>query len=174
MLNSIDATLVGFQDGTHTICEGDSGGPALMTLGGRELIVGVTSYGYQTCPPTMPGTDTRVDAYTAFIDPLVNQFDPPAAKGGDTCSKDTDCTPLLCQSTSVGKVCAQACDPNAMTSSCPSGTQCTSVDNTPLCMKPMMNGNKSGGCDVGDGAPAGLFAIWLALAALALRRRIRN
>jgi secreted trypsin-like serine protease len=173
-LNSVDATLVGFQDNSHGICEGDSGGPAFMTLGGKELIVGVTSFGFNGCPTNMPGTDTRVDAYLSFIDPYVLQFDPPAQKGGDTCMKDSDCAPLLCQMTSAGNVCAQACDPSAMTSSCPSGTTCTSVDGNPICMKPMMNGNKSGGCELGGAAPTGPAAMLLLLLALALRRRVRS
>lgn len=170
-LNSVDPLLVGFEDGTHSICEGDSGGPAFMTLGGKELIVGVTSYGFTNCPPSSPGMDTRVDAYTGFIDPYVLQFDPPAAKGGDSCQKDSDCAPLLCLGTSVGNLCAQACDPSAMSSGCPMGTTCTSVDGSLLCAKP--SGHKSG-CDFGGGAPAGLGAIWLALVALSLRRRVRS
>ena len=37
--------LLHFSDGTHETCNGDSGGPAFMTIGGRETIVGLTSYG---------------------------------------------------------------------------------------------------------------------------------
>jgi V8-like Glu-specific endopeptidase len=169
-VNSVDQTLVGFEDGSHSICEGDSGGPGFMTMGGRELIVGVTSYGFQTCPTSMPGTDTRVDAYTSFIDPYVLQFDPPAAHGGDACTKDSECTPLLCQSTSIGNVCAQACDPSAMTSGCPMGTMCTNIDGTNLCAK--ATPKKSGGsCALGGSAPSSFAALALVLAALLLRRR---
>ena len=172
-VNNVDATLVGFEDGSHTICEGDSGGPAFMTIGGRELIVGVTSYGFQGCPTTAPGTDTRVDQYTSFIDPLVTQFDPPILHGGDSCMKDSDCTPLLCQSTSAGNVCGQSCDPSAMSSGCPMGTECTSVDGNNLCMKPMMK--KGGGCSFAPSpvAPSSLALLLIAIA-LGLGRRIRS
>src|SRR5262249_13066318 len=83
---SFDNLLVNFEDMLHSICEGDSGGPALMTIDGQERIVGVTSFGFQGCPLNMPGSDTRVDAFASFIDPYVEQFDPPAAGAGDACN----------------------------------------------------------------------------------------
>jgi MYXO-CTERM domain-containing protein len=41
-------------------------------------------------------------------------------------------------------------------------------------MKPMMNGGKSGGCQLGGTAPTGPVAMALLLLALALRRRVRS
>jgi len=62
--------------GTGTsACFGDSGGPAFMTLGGVEVLVGVTSGGDDDCTH---GTYSRVDAHLdGFIRPFI------AAHGGD-------------------------------------------------------------------------------------------
>lgn len=52
-------------------CHGDSGGPAFQTIGGREVIIGVTSFGSDNSATSVcfgGGTDTRVNAFTAFID----------------------------------------------------------------------------------------------------------
>ena len=144
-LAHLDDLFVGLQDGAHGICEGDSGGPAFMTINGVERIVGVTSFGFQNCPLTPPsgtpagfeaGNDTRVDSYaTSFIDPIVLQYDPPAKGPGATCTANTDCTPRMCQQTGVGKICVQGCDP-AVATSCPAGTTCTAVDGSNICVAP--------------------------------------
>jgi MYXO-CTERM domain-containing protein len=175
-LASFDALLLNFQDMQHNICEGDSGGPAFMTIDGTEKIVGVTSYGFQGCPVSMPGTDTRVDAYASFIDQYVLQFDPPAKGPGDDCTSDADCFPRTCQQSGATKICAQPCDPAAMPSVCSTGTMCTSVDSRNICAKPAASGGSSGGCSVATGpAGASFFAFAVALLLIgAARRRIRN
>jgi secreted trypsin-like serine protease len=50
-------------------CHGDSGGPALQTINGRETVVGITSFGQDLAffQCFGGGFDTRVDAYSAFI-----------------------------------------------------------------------------------------------------------
>ena len=181
ILTSFDSMLLNFQDMQHNICEGDSGGPAFMTINGKEVIVGVTSFGIDKCPLTQPGTDTRVDAYAAFIDGFVLMFDPPTHGAGDTCSADSDCYPRSCEQTSAGQICAQSCDPAAMPDACPTGTQCTSVDGQNLCLKPGSGGSGGGdkgggGCDVGGGLPggAGLGLMLLALVVLWTARRARS
>ncbi|WP_394831854.1 trypsin-like serine protease [Pendulispora rubella] len=47
-------------------CNGDSGGPALLNIDGKETIVGMTSYGLILC--LLTANYTRVDLYTSFID----------------------------------------------------------------------------------------------------------
>jgi secreted trypsin-like serine protease len=190
-LAKLDNLFVGLQDGSHGICEGDSGGPAFMSFGGTERIVGVTSFGFNGCPLTSPqagyeaGNDTRIDMYASFIDGYVAMFDPPAKGPGDMCTSDAECDPRQCTQTSVGKICAQSCDPAAMPSTCPAGTTCTDVDGTNLCVSNASGGgsggsgggggNKGGGCAIGgnlarsDGALLPFAA--LALLGLALRRR---
>jgi len=186
-LAHLDNLFVGLQDGLHGICEGDSGGPAFMTFNGSERIVGVTSFGFTNCPLTPPagtpsgfeaGNDTRIDTYADFIDQWVLMFDPPAKGSGDACNSDADCTPRACEQTSVGKICAQSCDPAAMPPTCPANTMCMSVDGTNLCVSTTAmggGGGGGGGCSVAHGrAPVGGAALLLALVGLlALRRRAR-
>jgi uncharacterized protein (TIGR03382 family) len=46
-------------------CSGDSGGPAFVTIGGKEYVAGVTSYGDENCQ--YYGVSTLVSAYEDFI-----------------------------------------------------------------------------------------------------------
>jgi hypothetical protein len=74
--------MVSFCYGIAT-CNGDSGGPAFVVDGGREVLEGVTSWGDLTCAQF--GVDTRVDAYRAWLDPLIDARDPA------TCDRDGRC-----------------------------------------------------------------------------------
>lgn len=171
-LDKNNTSLVDYQDGMHGICEGDSGGPGLMMIDGQERIVSVTSFGYQGCPTSQPGAETRVDLYTPFVDMYVTQNDPPAVQEGDPCTSDTDCAPLSCASTSTGKVCTTPCDPTLTTDTCGNGTKCTAIDGQNLCIKPMEM--KKSGCSMsGNGAPASGAALLLVAAALLVSRRRR-
>jgi hypothetical protein len=74
---SVDATSFGFSPSPSQTCGGDSGGPAFLTLGGVEYLVGVTSSGDAQCQ--MYATDTRADAFRdSLIDPVLR-----AARDGD-------------------------------------------------------------------------------------------
>ena len=73
-LGDWDDLLLYFGDANHNTCEGDSGGPAFLTRNGKEVIIGITSFGDQGC--TQGGADTRVDRYTAFVNQYINQYDP--------------------------------------------------------------------------------------------------
>jgi secreted trypsin-like serine protease len=55
-----------FHPSPSQTCAGDSGGAAFMSVGGREMLVGVTSAGDPAC--NVFGVDMRVDAYASFID----------------------------------------------------------------------------------------------------------
>ena len=46
-------------------CEGDSGGPSFATIAGKQVQVGVTSFGDQDC--AFFGADTRIDAERDFL-----------------------------------------------------------------------------------------------------------
>ena len=81
-LTNYNSLFVNFGTSTRNTCQGDSGGPAFMTIGGTEVIVGVTSFGPAGC--TGGSTDTRVDTVAAaFIDPYIQQYDPPNASPPD-------------------------------------------------------------------------------------------
>ncbi len=61
-----DANLLCFsQTDGQGKCQGDSGGPSFATIDGVERVVGVTSFGDQTCAQF--GADTRVDAELDFL-----------------------------------------------------------------------------------------------------------
>ena len=67
--------LVRFGSGGTNTCEGDSGGPAFMTLDGKEVIVGIVSFGDVSCAQL--GVDTRVDVYARdWVLPLLEEADP--------------------------------------------------------------------------------------------------
>lgn len=76
-ITSVAATT--FRYGVAT-CEGDSGGPALITRAGREVLAGVTSSGDGVCG--LYGIDTRVDPYAAWIDEKVAATEPALEAGG--------------------------------------------------------------------------------------------
>src|SRR5262249_35002155 len=63
-LTGYDFLYVEFGDATHGVCFGDSGGPAFMTLGGSEVIVGTHAI---SSSHDCNGTDfsTRVDTLAA-------------------------------------------------------------------------------------------------------------
>ncbi|MCE9579365.1 MAG: trypsin-like serine protease [Deltaproteobacteria bacterium] len=67
---SSTSTLVTIGTSNKQTCHGDSGGPAFQTIGGQEVIIGVTSYGYDRTTTVCynGGVDTRVNAYTGFVD----------------------------------------------------------------------------------------------------------
>jgi secreted trypsin-like serine protease len=69
-LDAFNDQLLQIGDIRHQTCNGDSGGPALMNIGGVSTIVGVTSFGQQFCGGN-GGFDTRVDSQLAFIQQFV-------------------------------------------------------------------------------------------------------
>jgi len=95
--------------------------------------------------------------------------DPPAKGPGASCSSDAECAPRACVDTSVGKICEQSCDPAAMPSTCPDGTQCTDVEGSNICATPPSK--SGGGCDVAGHSPVGGAALLFACAMLLLLRR---
>jgi V8-like Glu-specific endopeptidase len=108
-LGQVESTLVEVGDHRRGTCNGDSGGPAFMKLGGVETIVGTTSYGDETC--SEGGYDARVDVDLDFIDPFLN---------------DPGCTPACegraCGSDGCGGVCGSCGDAD----SCSSAGACVS------------------------------------------------
>ncbi len=151
------ALLLHFSDGTHETCNGDSGGPAFMNIGGQEVIVGLTSYGDVAC--AAGGYDTRVDALAAWIDNWVAQADPgftsstpPTPSGGTQSPPTSSATPMPPSSTGAGGV----------------GASCVSCNNGD-------GPEVHGGCAfaVEDHATGGAALVLIGVVAAAARRRRR-
>jgi secreted trypsin-like serine protease len=82
-LTSYDSLFIDFGTAQKGTCEGDSGGPAFMTINGQEVITGITSFGPQGC--NGDSTDTRVDTISVpFIDPYIQANDPGYTPGSTT------------------------------------------------------------------------------------------
>jgi secreted trypsin-like serine protease len=84
-LSDYDSKFIDFGTSTQGTCEGDSGGPAFLTINGAEVIVGITSFGPYGCQGG--STDTRVDTIgVPFVDGYIQQLDPAggATTGGGT------------------------------------------------------------------------------------------
>jgi trypsin len=123
-------------DGTGK-CEGDSGGPSFATINGVRRVVGVTSFGDQSC--TQFGADTRVDAETAFLfqhapelqcqaDGICNTVCATGALPVDpdcpVCDSDDDCgTDMVCQ---AGQCNPAPFTPGGLGSECTTSSDCDS------------------------------------------------
>ena len=150
-IDSVTPLYVTFGDNSHGICEGDSGGPALVMLGGIETIIGVTAFGQMGCPVTTPSDDTRIDTYASEIDGWVA-----TAEGGGP-------IPAPCNSGAGGGGSGGTGGSSGGGGSSGSGGSGGSG----------LAGGHSG-CDVGGGGPSlpALLLVGAALLALARRRRV--
>jgi secreted trypsin-like serine protease len=174
-LTDVSPLLLHFSDGAHETCNGDSGGPALMTIGGREVIVGLTSYGDAAC--AMGGYDTRVDAMLAFIDSYVQANDPPGAQssppspsGGTQAPSAPPATtspPSGSMSGGVGESCS--IDADCQSALCGLGDHGNRV-----CFPANANNGVNGGCSVGGDEDPGLVLAFLVGLALGLGRSLRR
>lgn len=113
-----------------TQCHGDSGGPTLVKIAGKETIVGISSGTVShTASCALGGTDTRVDAYLGFIDAILKANagtatpkpapTPTPGGAGDDCTTAISCTDGKCTCTAgpnVGRACNGASSSGA--SSC--------------------------------------------------------
>ena len=75
---TVDDKLISYSWNKALACNGDSGGPLLMTIHGNEVIVGVHSFVDGTPADCKgPDSDTRLDVYAAsFVDPIIAEADP--------------------------------------------------------------------------------------------------
>ncbi len=111
-------------------CVGDSGGPALVSLGGIATVVGVTSHGDSACSTL--AAYTRVDAVTAeFVTPTLAALGPGRASAGERClypeqcaGGTAACVPAPDQAGLA--YCTESCSVNA---DCPQPMICVSVTN---------------------------------------------
>jgi MYXO-CTERM domain-containing protein len=181
--NQID-TAHEFIGATGT-CEGDSGGPALDTLG---RVFGVTSRGGVACSTPIYG-----DVYswgdwikqTAQHAATVGGYAPPSWVTGwptdpafsqpimpidGACGGAATCPSNICLEDSAGSYCTRLCEDAAP---CPDGSTCETVDNVQLCQRTPSIAKS--GCSVPAADPTEPVP-WLlpGLGALALLRRARR
>ena len=110
-------------------CYGDSGGPNFMTMGGHEVIAGVTSFGTASSCIAGLGGNTDVVSYKDWIDEFITAHgDDPAS---NTCGADG--------------VCSQGCETPDPDCVCAADSQCNGscddwLHNDPDCF----------GCGAGD------------------------
>jgi len=169
-------------------CEGDSGGPSFATIDGVRMVVGITSFGDQSCAQF--GADTRTDAEKDFLLSHVPQLEgcktdadcpgqvcfqaqciaQPFTDGGlgATCTGPGDCDTGQCANGDGGELCTAVCAVG-QAGACPSDFECLATGNGQGVCWP----NGGGCCDAGGhGGPTMMLGI--GLVAFVLRRRQRR
>jgi hypothetical protein len=131
-LSGTTTTTISYNQPNGGPCSGDSGGPQL-TVGGPELVAGVTSYGDQNC--AQAGVSGRVSAvYNGFIVPFINN----APTG------PLDCNGCIEAATTGMGACmpeVNACFSNA---SCSALVDCYQGCNTSSCIQQCNNSHPNG------------------------------
>jgi hypothetical protein len=156
---SVDSQAFTFGPSPSLTCFGDSGGPAFLTVGGTEYLVGVTSAGDPQCDTL--STDTRVDVFVGvFIAPNVAAS---TTAVGAACWLGDNCASGDCFSPSDApdfSYCTAACSPAA---GCPAGMTCVTTTTGSECQWPQPSPGALGGrcsadvdcesqlCDTGAG-----------------------
>ena len=86
-VQGFDAELVRVGDATHNGCDGDSGSPLLLTIGGSEQLIGVMSFSDTAC--TILTGYARVDKYAdSFVQAFIDAEDPPGMEVGASTNAD--------------------------------------------------------------------------------------
>lgn len=146
---ALEGVMEPFIEVSPSLCEGDSGGPALSFDG---KIYGVASF--ITSPDGMsaptcgsaPGVYTAIDSWvTSLIEPALRDtgmclpraetcnglddncdgtIDEGCVAFGAACTDSSGCTSMNCATTSAGRLCTQVCDPLSPGLGCPPGFFC--------------------------------------------------
>jgi len=124
MVTDVSASELRLAPAPSQPCEGDSGGPALVSAGGVELVAGVSSRGDAGC--MQYSVEARVDAVAArFIQPYLDRTAPGAAMFRDRCLYPEHCGGGPCIAAlddAQFSYCSRAC---AHDGDCPGDMSCT-------------------------------------------------
>ena len=136
-------------------CSGESGGPDLVTLDGREYVAGITSFGDEDC--TQMGCSTKADSFTTFITDFTG------GGLGTACNSDSQCAVgfcadgLCCETTCEAEChsCALPgeegrCRTEASGSPCSDGDLCNGME---TCLMGACGGGSENPLDCDDGNP---------------------
>ena len=111
-------------------CAGDSGGPAIDQETGR--VVGILSRGNACTVKDAYNIYTRISAFRALIDPLVDRsFEtslPEVGDLGDACSSPKSCASGICVD---HEYCSRSCDSGR----CPAGYTCNKSGKKSVCAR---------------------------------------
>ena len=185
----LDSNLLCFSQADNKgTCQGDSGGPAFAGIDGKQVVVGVTSFGDQQCAQF--GAETRVDIEQTFLLTHIPELgclgdadcpihrmcfahicmaQPFSANGiGTLCNTSADCDSAECAvSSQDGKRCSITCSVNT-SESCPDGFECLQQSGDLGACWPVAGG---GCCEVGGaGGPAAML-LGIGVVVIARRRR---
>jgi len=137
-VTAVDPTTFSVASTPSQPCNGDSGGPALLTAGGVQSVVGVTSNGDAACDAG--ATYTRVDAYLAsFLQPTMAAYALGSASTGQTCLFPEQCAGgasdcVVAPDDARLSYCTTACQSDA---GCPSGMVCAAETSGSQCRYPL-------------------------------------
>ncbi|MCB9638912.1 MAG: trypsin-like serine protease [Myxococcales bacterium] len=139
-----------------SVCNGDSGGPALYTVNGVEYILGVSSVVEGATPDPQSnltlcdaaGVSTRLDMNLEFLEPFLKRYaDNPA-----TCTTDAECgTCGTCQQGSCGAATVNTttyCKPCSTDTDCGGDAKCLRTNEGFRCVQPC-NDNTCYQCPTG-------------------------
>ena len=169
-LAGFDGDFVWTDDPTKCGCEGDSGGPMLLNVGGAEKVIGVDIWVSNPTSCTGQLVAARTDVYAAFIDPFIETHDPGFLTPQQDAAVPTDAAPPADAAVPVDTAPADAAPADARADRAaeadaggdPVGGGCAAV---------AAPGAPAGGAGLAAGMALALVAVWRAGAR---RRRPRE
>lgn len=95
VVGSVSPLILSLEPSPSQPCSGDSGGPALWSVNGEQVVVGIISHGDTEC--TQYAHVVRVDAHLdEFVRPLMARIGATSGATGDSCIVPSNCASDLC------------------------------------------------------------------------------
>ncbi len=149
LVTSVTATTFAVAPAPALQCSGDSGGPAFVTVGATELLAGVISRGDAQC--LSDDTETRVDAFGAFVQPFVDAAAPGTIVAGQPCWYEGHCARGTCATAPEDDRIRYCAPPCAADVDCPAGMRCASSSSGARCEYPPPTPGALGSACTSDG-----------------------